>query len=428
MQPIGETDSIPAREGGRHYAPAIAITVCLFFLWGMANNLNDILIAQFKKAFVLSDFATSFVQQVFYLGYFLFAIPSSLLTRARGYKASIVTGLLLYATGALLFYPAAAYGTYELFLLGLFVIASGLAFLETAANPLMTELGDPAGAARRINWAQAANPIGAITGVLIGRNFILSGIQHNEAALASMPTLQRLAYYRNEIEAVRAPYLLIALVVLAFAIAAAVARFPVGEQQAPGQMPHKRFSAVFSQPRLLAAVAAQFFYVGAQVGLWSFTIRYAEANVPAIGERGAADMLFYSLVLFAIGRFAGTALMTRIAPARLLGIFAAAAMALALTAALVGGTTGLYALVAASFFMSIQFPTIFAMGVEGLGPLRRTGASLIIMAIIGGAVLTAAMGAISDHAGIATAMLLPALAFAVIILFGPRAPVTEIPS
>lgn len=404
--------------GGRSYAPAIALTVGLFFLWGVANNLNDILIAQFKKAFVLSDFGTSFVQQVFYLGYFLLAIPASFVMRAKGYKAAIVTGLLLYGAGALLFYPAAAASEYLLFLAALFVIACGLAFLETAANPLMTELGDPAGAARRINWAQAANPLGALTGIFIGRNFILSGIHHDDAALAAMSEGERLSYYRAETLAVQTPYLILGALVLCVAVAAMLIRFPSGDMAETGEDHRgRRFAELFGHPRLLFAAVAQFFYVGAQVGMWSYTIRYTQANVPGMGEKGGADMLFASLVLFAAGRFAGAALMTRIAPALLLGVFAAVSLVLAVAAAMLGGTTGLYALVAASFFLSIQFPTIFALGVEGLGALRKWGASLIIMAIIGGAVLTGIMGWVSDRTSIASAMLVPAACFAVILAF-----------
>ncbi|NIJ31107.1 FHS family L-fucose permease-like MFS transporter [Sphingomonas insulae] len=401
----------------RRYTPAIILTVSLFFLWGVANNLNDILIAQFKKAFVLSDFGTSFVQQVFYLGYFLLAIPASLVSRSYGYKAAIVTGLLLYGAGALLFYPAAAMSQYALFLLALFVIACGLAFLETAANPLITELGDPAGAARRINLAQAANPLGALAGILIGRTFILSGIHHDERALAAMGQAERLAWYRAETLAVQPPYLTLGCIVLCFAVAAALIRFPAGETHASAVTSEHRFADLLRRPRLLFATVAQFFYVGAQVGLWSYTIRYAQANVPALGEKAAADMLLASLALFAFGRFAGTALMTRVRPATLLLAFSVVAAVLAALAATVGGLIGLYALVATSFFLSIQFPTIFALGVEGLGPLRRWGASLIIMAIIGGAILTGAMGWLSDRAGIAIAMLIPAACFAVVAGF-----------
>ncbi|MEG3125475.1 L-fucose:H+ symporter permease [Sphingomonas sp. GB1N7] len=405
----------------RRYLPAILLTVCLFFLWGMANNLNDILIAQFKKAFTLSDFETSFVQQAFYIGYFLLAVPAAMLTRARGYKAAIVTGLVLYAAGALLFYPAAHFGEYRYFLAALFVIACGLAFLETAANPLMTELGDPAAAAKRLNWAQAANPVGTIAGVLIGKYFILSQIVHDDAAIAAMPPAAREALYRGEVVAVQTPYLIIGLVVLGFALAAALIPFPDHkDSDDETNTGDTRFAQVFRHPRLLFATIAQFFYVGAQVGVWSYTIRYAQAAMPGLAEHAAADYLFVSLVLFGIGRFAGAALMGRVAPARLLALFATISAGLAAVAALVGGPIGLYALVAGSFFMSIQFPTIFALGMEGLGPLRRAGASLIVMAIIGGAVLTGLMGWVSDRGAIDTAMLVPAACFLMVVAFALR--------
>ena len=419
MTPLPAEPRSAVDHGGdqtRRYLPALVITVCLFFLWGMANNLNDILIAQFRKAFTLSDFGTSFVQQVFYLGYFLLAVPASMVMRRYGYKTAIVLGLLLYGTGALLFYPAAAASLYQLFLLGLFVIAAGLAFLETSANPLMGELGDPAGATRRLNWAQAANPLGAITGILVGRNFILSGIEHDERALATMDAATRTAFYRAEVQAIAPPYIAIAIVVLLFALAAALVRFPANAPVAVREPGSGRFADVFRRPRLIAAVVAQFFYVGAQVGVWSYTIRYVQANV-GLGERGGADALFVSLVLFAAGRFLGSALMGRVAPVRLLGLFAILSAVLTAAAAMLGGWAGLIALVAASFFMSIQFPTIFALGIEGLGPLRRAGASLIVMAIIGGAGLTALMGWVSDHLGIATAMLVPTFSFVVVAGF-----------
>lgn len=418
LSPMIETDAAPRkadREGGGRYVAALVITVSLFFLWGMANNLNDILIAQFRKAFALSDFGTSFVQQVFYFGYFVVAIPASSVMRRYGYKTAIVTGLTLYGCGALLFYPAAVAGMYQLFLLALFVIACGLAFLETSANPLMTELGDPRTATRRLNWAQAANPLGAITGILVGRNFILSGIEHDERSMAAMSDAARDAFYRAEVQAVVMPYVAIAGVVLLFAVAAALVPFPRGSV-ADDDGPTGRFTDVFRRPQLIAAVVAQFFYVGAQVGLWSYTIRYAQANA-GMGERGGADALFVSLVLFAAGRFVGTALMARLAPVALLAIFSAISLLLAAFAGTVGGTIGLYALVATSLFMSIQFPTIFALGVDGLGPLRKAGSSLIIMAIIGGAALTALIGWVSDRAGITHAMLVPAACFAAVFAF-----------
>jgi len=256
--------------------------------------------------------------------------------------------------------------------------------------------------------------------VLIGKYFILSAIVHDENAVAAMSPAAREAFYRSEVVAVQTPYLVIGLVVLLFAVAAAVIRFPEHRAEETVGAP-SRFVDVFRHPRLIFATVTQFFYVGAQVGIWSYTIRYAQANVPGMAEHDAADYLFASLVLFGIGRFAGTALMGRIAPPRLLAIFAVVSAVLAGIAGLAGGQIGLYALVLASLFMSIQFPTIFALGMDGLGPLRRAGASLIIMAIIGGAVLTGLMGHISDLAGIDTAMLVPAACFLVVLAFAVKA-------
>nr|WP_183984103.1 L-fucose:H+ symporter permease [Sphingomonas jinjuensis] len=407
-------------EQARGFRPAIILTVVLFFLWGMANNLNDILIAQFRRAFSLSDFETSFVQQAFYIGYFVFAIPAAIVARKRGYKTAIVIGLTLYGIGALLFYPAGHYGEYRYFLAALFVIASGLAFLETTANPLIAELGDPAGAARRLTLAQAANPVGTVAGVLIGKYFILSELGHDPAQIAVMAPAARTALLREEVAAVQLPYLAIGLVVLAVAVAALLVRFPRHRDEAEGAG-LAGVASVLRQPVLRFAVIAQFFYVGAQVGLWSYTIRYAQANVAGMIERSAADYLFASLVLFGIGRFVGSALMARIASATLLAVFATVAALLTLVAAFVGGEPGLWALVAASFFMSVQFPTIFALGLRGLGPLAQSGASLIVMAIIGGAVLTGAMGRVSDLAGINMALLVPVLSFAVVLSFARMA-------
>ncbi|MEE7547979.1 sugar MFS transporter, partial [Xanthomonas sp. Kuri4-1] len=204
----------------------LVLIVSLFFLWGMANNLNDILIKQFKKAFELTDLQAGLVQSAFYLGYFVFAMPAAIFMRRYSYKAAVVLGLLLYAAGALLFYPAAQVHAYGLFLLALFVIASGLAFLETTANPLVTVLGPAEGAARRLNLAQAFNPLGSISGVLIGQHFIFSGVEHTPQALAAMDPAARAAFLAAESAAVQVPYLVIGAVVLVWALAIALVRFP----------------------------------------------------------------------------------------------------------------------------------------------------------------------------------------------------------
>jgi FHS family L-fucose permease-like MFS transporter len=409
----------PSRLTAGMIAPLVLVT-SLFFLWGVANNLNDILIKQFKKAFVLSDFESSLVQSAFYLGYFLFAIPAALFMRRFGYKAAIVTGLMLFGAGALAFYPAAEIRTYGAFLFALFVIASGLAFLETSANPFMALLGDPASATRRLNFAQAFNPLGSIAGVLIGRRFILSGFEPTQAQLAAMPPAAVTHFYATEARAVQGPYLLLGGVVLLWALLILMVKFPpIVEPEAADATPGKKagFLGLLRRPRLLFGVLAQFFYVGAQVGLWSFTIRYAQHAVPGMGEKVAADYLTYSLIAFIAGRFVGAALMGRISPQRLAGLYALINIGLCAVAAFVGGEAGLIALVAASFFMSILFPTIFATAIQGLGPLTKPGSSLLVMSIIGGAVLSAAMGRVSDLSSIEYAMLVPAAAFAVVAMF-----------
>lgn len=399
----------------------LVLIVSLFFLWGMANNLNDILIKQFKKAFELSDFQAGLVQSAFYLGYFVFAIPAGMFMRRYSYKAAIILGLLLYAAGAFLFYPAAELHTYNLFLLALFVIASGLAFLETTANPLVTVLGPAEGAARRLNLAQAFNPLGSITGILIGQHFIFSGVEHSAADLAAMSPAARQAFYVAESSAVQTPYLVIGGVVVLWALLIALTRFPVtssaGDEPAVAQR-HGIIGRLLRKRRFVLAIVAQFFYVGAQVGIWSFLIRYIQDGLPGTPEKSAALYLTVSLVLFMVGRFVGTALLRYLPPSRLLGIFALINLALCSIAVASPHTVGVYALVASSFFMSVMFPTIFALGLEGLGDdERKLGSSLIVMAIIGGAILTALMGAVSDQAGIHWAMAVPAACFAMILWF-----------
>ena len=395
----------------------MALIVSLFFLWGVANNLNDVLVAHFREAFSLSDLQSGLVQSAFYLGYFVFALPAALFSQRYGYKAAVVLGLCLYGAGALLFAPAAQVRVYAAFLGALFVIASGLAFLESAANPLITVLGASQGAQRRLNFAQAFNPLGAIVGVLVGRAFILAAPARSSASAAAVD-----AHRIQAALAVRGPYLAIGAFVLAWAALTAFVRFPA-EAGAPPRAAARRSTTddlprLLQSPRFAAGLAAQFAYVGAQVGVWSFLIRYARSALPMVSDQGAAVWLTGSLALFMAGRFAGTAALAHVRAGTLLSACGVAACALCLVAALVGGRAGLLALTATSFFMSIMYPTIFATAIEGLGERTKLGASLLVMMIVGGAAIPAFMGRVSDLTSIATAMLAPAAAFAGVAAFG----------
>jgi FHS family L-fucose permease-like MFS transporter len=397
----------------------LVLIISLFFLWGMANNLNDILITQFKKVFTLSDFKAGLVQSAFYTGYFVFSIPAALWMKRFGYKAAVVFGLLLYATGAFLFYPAAAQREYVLFLGALFVIASGLAFLETSANPLIVAMGDPATAERRLNFAQSFNPFGCIAGIMIGREFILSGNEPTTEELAAMNAQQLEQFYQFESHAVQGPYLVIGLVVLAWALLVLLIKFPRIATQAADEDTGSwaDYKTLLRNGEFMFGVAAQFFYVGAQVCIWSFLIRYGQEAVPGTGEKTLANYLMGSLVVFMVGRFVATALMGRFRAAWLMWLYALANITLCAYAMLVPGHTGLLALAATSFFMSLMFPTIFALSIKNLGARAKAGSSLVIMAIIGGAVLTAVMGLISDLTSIHSAVGVPLVCFAVIALY-----------
>ncbi|MDX2282858.1 MAG: L-fucose:H+ symporter permease [Bacteroidia bacterium] len=415
----GQHPPVPAAAGRSYLLPLILIT-SLFFMWGVANNLNDILIRQFKKAFELSDLQSGLVQSAFYLGYFLLAVPAALFMRRFSYKAGILLGLVLYGTGALLFYPAAEIRVYGVFLGALFVIASGLAFLETAANPYVIALGPPESAAFRLNLAQSFNPIGAISGILIGRNFIFSGVEYSPEQLAAMPQAALEAYYAAEARAVQGPYLAVGGIVLLWALLILLTRFPAVRDEARADTPAESWVKLLKIKHFRNGVIAQFFYVGAQVGIWSYLIRYTQMTLPGTPEKIAADYLTLALAAFMAGRFIGTALMRRVRPVRLMLIFGLVNVLLCLIAVTAPGWWGLAPLMLTSLFMSVMFPTIFATGLDGLGSSTKLGSSMMVMAIIGGAVLTALMGYVSDSSSIRMAMLVPAVCFGVVAWYaGP---------
>jgi FHS family L-fucose permease-like MFS transporter len=373
------------------------------------------------KSFEMTRFKAGLVQSAFYMGYFLLSMPAALVMRRFGYKAGLVTGLFLYAAGTLLFWPAAIVGDYGFFLMALFVIASGLAFLETGANPFISQLGDPESSERRLNFAQAFNPFGAISGALIGTVFIFSGVELKPAQVAVMKTNGTWQpYLHHETMRVITPYLVLGSVVFLWALVIIRSRFPkvAGETTSHAAAEHGRVADLLHRPHFILAVLAQFFYVGAQVGTWSYFIQYVQdyAHQP---EKVAGYFLSGTLVAFGVGRFSATWFMQYIRPNVLMGMYSVANVLLVAVGVFFPGWIGLWAIFLTSFFMSLMFPTIFALGLKGLGANTKIGGSMIVMAIIGGAVFTPVMGLVSEAThSMATAMLVPLVCYVFIAYYG----------
>lgn len=385
--------------------PFILVT-SLFFLWGLANILNSALIAQFQPVFEISRAQALLVETAFYFGYFTIALPAGFFMERYGYKKGILLGLLLYALGALLFIPAAELLTFSFFLIALYVIASGLAFLETAANPYVTILGKPETAVVRLNFSQSFNGLALVVGPWIAGQFIFSG---NEGAMSTLAEKQQAA------DAVIFPYSVLAITVLLVAFLFFLTKMPE-----TGKGATLRFNkAIFKERHLMLAVVAQLFYVGAQAGIWGITINYVTELIPGVSKEVASkQFMAVGTTLFVLGRLIGTGLMTRIKDHRILTIYGAIASLLCFVGVFTGGKVAVYSVLGTNFFMSIMFPTIFGLGVRNLGDYTKLGSSLIIMAIVGGAILPPVMGLIADSTNIQYAFILPALCFLVVMVYG----------
>ena len=398
---------------------AFILVTSLFFLWAFLHNTNPILIPHLKKACQLSDTQSSFVDLAVYLGYFSIAIPAGLVMHKYGYKRGIIIGLCLYAAGALLFIPAASGRTFGLFLAALFILAAGATFLETVANPYISILGPKETSEQRLNFAQSFNGVGAFVAPLIGGKFILSGVEHTKEELNQMAANGTLnAYLQSEADTVKIPYLIIAAVVILVTIGFLFTKLPeVKESDAADA--HTGFSLrVLRHSHVRWAVIAQFFYVGAQVGIGSFFIRFSK-QVMDLGEKPASYLWgSIAMVGFMVGRFAGTFLMKFIKPQKLLLIYAIINILLLVIALNTHGKVAVYAVAAVPFFMSIMFPTIFALGIKELGEETKMASSLLVMSIVGGALAPLLMGGISDYTGsMQNAYIIPLLCFIAVAWF-----------
>ena len=407
--------------------PFILVT-SLFFLWGISNNLTGILIPHLRKALLLTNTQSTFVDTAVYMAYFLAAIPAGLIINKYGYKIGIIAGLLVFSLGAFLFVPAANTRTFEIFLLGLFIIGCGLTILETAANPYTTKLGNPKGATTRLNLAQSFNGLAAFLAPMIGTLFILSGKEYTAEQLSIMPEVEKIAYLTSEAASVKMPYIILGIFLLVLAIIFMVLKFPEFKEESKVNASGNIGNAL-KQRHLVWAIIAQFFYVGAQVCITSFFVRMAISG-GGVDEKTAGYYLGVYGLLFMAGRFIGTIIMRNIQPAKLLSIYALLCIILSFIAIYAEGENVVLALGGLGFFMSIMFPTIFSLGIKDLNENTKPASSLIVMSIIGGAIFPVIMGKIIDSYGddIQKGYIVPLICFFVVLYFGMKGHQPKIPA
>lgn len=399
--------------------PFILVT-SLFFFWGFVHNLDPILIPHLRKAFQLSDLQSSLIDSAVFIAYFAMALPAGFVTRRFGYKTGVIIGLLLFGLGSILFVPAANYLQYHYFLGALFIIACGLTFLETSANPYVTILGPSETAIKRLNFAQSFNGLAAYIAPAYVGPLILSGKNLTQAEMDAMSPEALHAYLASEAASVKAPYLILGLVIFAVAVIFYFTKMPDSKETAVGGN-GTGFKGALQSLKLRWGIAAQFFYVGAQVCVASFFIKMATTTA-SLGEDTAAKYLGFFGLAFMLGRFAGTFLMQYVHPRKLLSLYATISILLSVLAIVGTGMMVVYTLIGLAFFMSIMFPTIFSMGIDGLGDNTKIGSSLIVMAIVGGALLPPVLGFISDKTGnIQYGYVVPLVCFIVVLLFSFKA-------
>lgn len=386
----------------RRHAVPFALVTSMFLLWGLANNMTDTLLAAFKRIMSMSDTQTSLIQFAFYGSYFCFALPAALFIRRRSFKSGIILGLLLYAAGAMLFLPAARVASYGFYLVAIYVMAGGCSVLETTANPYVMSMGDPRTATRRLNIAQSFNPVGSILGILMSKYFILDDIS---------------------LYSISGTYAALGLVLLGILVVMLFARMPSGKDDDRSDSVGASFRRLLSNRLYRRGVVAQFFYVGAQIGVWSFTIRLVMQETGCL-EAAASSIYLISIIGHCLSRFIYTGLMRWFSPARLLTFGGVMSALLSLTVVLSAGTGWLCitSLVLISSFMSLMFPTIYGIALGGI--MRgdhpgdsKIGASGLIMSILGGALLTPLQGMVSDHTNIYTSYAVPAFCFVVVTAY-----------
>jgi len=381
--------------------PFILIT-SLFALWGFANDITNPMVSAFKKVLELNNTQASWVQMAFYGGYFTMAFPAALFIKKYTYKKGILLGLVLYALGALLFYPAASYEQFGFFLAALYILTFGLAFLETISNPFILSMGHEKTATRRLNLAQAFNPIGALTGLFVAQTFILGSLQSDDidangnAVYDTLTESAKAVVRSSDLMVIRNPYVILGLFLLFMLILIAVVKMPEAKEK-DGHSAAEAVKRLFKRKKFVGGVFAQMFYVGAQIMCWTYIYQYAETL--GIDNRDAVNYAYAALGIFLVGRWIGTYLLKFYSSGKLLMYFAFGAIAFTVGTIFIQGMVGLYSLVGVSFCMSLMFPTIYGIALEGVGEDAKFGSAFLVMAIVGGAIMPVVQGAMLDLGG-----------------------------
>ena len=410
----------------KYLVPFVLVTFC-FALWGFANDVTNPMVKAFSKIFRMSVTEGALVQVAFYGGYFAMAFPAALFIRKYSYKAGVLMGLGLYATGALLFFPSKAIGIYGCFLIAYFIMTCGLSFLETSCNPYILSMGEPETATRRLNLAQCFNPCGSIIGMFVAMNFIqakLNPLSSDERALLSDADFE--AVKNADLDVLISPYLAIGAVIVVMFLIILFTKMPKNADQSHDIHIMTTLRRLVTLKHYREGVVAQFFYVGAQIMCWTFIIQYGTRVFMAEGmEEQAAEVLsqrfnIYAMLFFICSRFIATWLMRWISPARLLTIFGILAMVFTTGVILSHDRTGVYCLVCVSGCMSLMFPTIYGIALDGLGDDAKFGAAGLIMAILGGSVLPPLQAMFIDAGMTNFSFILPFVCFLVVTIYGYR--------
>jgi len=399
-----------------NYRRPLAMVTTLFFMWGFLTSLNDILIPHLKTVFDLNYAKAMLIQFAFFTSYFVFSLPSGKLIDKVGYKKAMVAGLFTMGIGALLFLPAASVPSFPFFLTALIVLAAGMTILQVSANPYVAILGPEKTAASRLNLAQAFNSLGTTIGPKLGGMLILSGAPLATGAIAAMSAPQLQAYRVEQASSVKMPYLVFALALMALGVAIALFKLPAiaSVEQRSGAV----HDSIWRHTHLILGAIGIFVYVGAEVSIGSFLVNYfSQPDIGNISELAAAGLLSFYWGGAMVGRFIGSALQQKIAANKILGVAAIVAALLVITSMLTFGHVAMWTIIAVGLFNSVMFPTIFTLGIEGLGPLTGDGSGLLVAAIVGGAIIPELQGIIADRIGIHHAFFLPILCYIYIAYF-----------